>query len=133
MEFIKKAVRVGNSAGVILPRKLLGADIKVTVINRPFNLKKVVFRLLSPFLQDIIGIYVLSKKPLEVLAVSSSTKEKLEHDKLALNIIPLPQLRKDLQSSQILRQNLFQAETIMNKSLLDTLKSESKKKVITRL
>lgn len=133
MEFIKKAVKVGNSAGVILPKKLLGADVKITVISRPFNLKKVVLRLLSPFFQDIIGIYVISKKPLEVLAVSSSTKEKLAHDKLSLNIIPLSQLRKDLQSSQILRQNLFQAETILNKSLLDTLKLEIKKKVRTGL
>lgn len=133
MEFIKKAVRVGNSAGVILPKKLLGSEVKITLISRPFNLKKVIFKLLSSHLQDIIGIYVINKNPLEVLAISSSTKEKIPHDKFSLFIIPLSVVRKDIVNNQVLKEKLNSAEVILNKSLLDTLKFESKGKVRTRL
>lgn len=133
MEFIKKAIKVGNSAGVLLPKKLLGADVKVIVISRPFNLKKVVLKLLSSNLSDIIGIYVTSKKPLEVIAVSSSLKSNLSHEKLSLSIIPLQTLRKDMQSDSNLKDKILNAEIILNKSLLDSLKQEAKTKVRTKL
>ena len=40
MEFLRKAVKVGNSSGVILPKKLLGSEVKVIVVNSPINIKK---------------------------------------------------------------------------------------------
>ena len=133
MEFIKKAIKVGNSAGVLLPKKLLGCEVKITVISRPFNLKRVILKLLSPHLQDIIGIYLTNKNPLEVLAVSSSTREKIQDGKLALSIIPLAQVRKDIKENEKLKDKILSAEIILNKSLLDTLKFEAKAKVRTKL
>ena len=40
MPLLRKAVKVGNSAGVILPKSLLGSEVKITVKNRPLNIKK---------------------------------------------------------------------------------------------
>ena len=40
MEFLRKTVKVGNSSGVILPRKLLGSEVRVIVVKRPVNIKR---------------------------------------------------------------------------------------------
>jgi len=125
MEFIKKTIKVGNSAGVLLPKKLLGSEVKIIVINRPINIKKFVFRFLSEFLQDISGVYITNKKPLEILAISSSTKKIIEEDKIKISIVPLQMIKKDLKTNQILRQKLSQSETILNNSLLIELKKEA--------
>ena len=58
-EFYRRTVKVGNSAGVLLPKSLLGAEVKVSVINMPHNLKKDALRILEPILENIIGIYII--------------------------------------------------------------------------
>ncbi len=121
MEFLRKAVRVGNSSGVILPKKLLGSEVKVIVINKPLNIKKETFKIINNYLPDIQGIYVTKEKPAEVLAISSSIKKVIETDKLKVNIVPLYIIKKDLKKPA-LREKLKKAKVILNKSLLFDLR-----------
>ena len=130
MDIIRVAKKVGNSAGVLLPKKLLGAEVKISVISRPFNIKKEALKALDSFLPEITGVYVLSVKPAEVLAVSSSVKRKLENEKLKVVIIPYPQLKQDLKTNLELQKKLIKSHVIMNKTLLYELLN---KKVRTRL
>lgn len=127
--FIRKAVKIGNSSGVILPKRILGSEVKVIVINRPVNVKKEILKLLENKLVDILGIYIISKKPVEVIAISSAIKEVIEENKIKISLIPL----EDIKTNLILRKKLFQSEIIMNKHLLLELKKHQLKRVITRL
>lgn len=121
MEIIKKAVKVGNSAGVLLPKKLLGAEVKITIINRPIDIKKEALKLISPFLQDIIGIYILNKNPIEILAISSTLKKIINKDKIKISIIPLEIIKKDIRKEP-LKKKLDASEIIFNPLLLKELK-----------
>jgi len=121
MDFIRKAVKLGNSAGVILPKKLLGADVKVIVISRPINIRKVILKILSPYFKDISGIYILNKKPLEVLAITSDIKEIIEEGKVKISLVPLQVIKKDI-SNPLLRQKILNSEVILNKTLLSELR-----------
>ncbi len=123
MELYRKTVKVGNSAGVILPKKLLGSEVKVTVINQPINLKKEVLKLLEEILENIQGVYVINQKPIEVLAVSRDIKKIINEDKFKLSIVPLALVRKDLSK---IKPRLEKAEVILNKELLIKLLGEKK-------
>ncbi len=120
MEFIKKAVKVGNSAGVILPKKLLGSEVKIKVIRLPVNIKEESLKLLKEFLPDIRGVYILNKNPAEVLAISKKIK-KIIKSKIKLSIIPFSIIKRDIENPE-LKQKLMKAETIINYSLLAELK-----------
>ena len=124
MEFIRKAIKLGNSAGVILPKKLLGSEVKVIVLSRPLDIKKEVLKRLDNELADILGIYVINKKPIEVLAVTTNIRRVIE-DNIKISLVPLNTIKKDMKTNLVLRKKLSLAETILNKSLLSDLKNKS--------
>ncbi len=124
MEFLKKAIKVGNSAGVLLPKKLLGSEVKITVINRPINIRKEVIKLLEQYFIDLIGIYILNKKPIEVLAISTNLRKIIMNGKLKISIIPISVIKRDIKTKPKLKAKLIRAESILNKSLLFELKKQ---------
>lgn len=121
MDIIRRAVKVGNSSGVILPKRLLGSQVKISVVNLPLNVKKEVFRHIDFCLKEIQGLYITSKRPVEVLAISTNTKKMITTGKMKINIIPLSQIKKDL-LNESLKKKLVNAEVILNQALLSELK-----------
>ena len=132
MEFIKKTVKVGNSSGVILPRKLLGSEVKVIVVKRPLNLKKEAIKLLGPFFRDLAGIYITQENPVEILAISSALKKIIEdgNSKIKISIVPLSIIKRDLKISSVLKEKLGRAKTILNRSLLAELRRDIRSQLI---
>ncbi|MBI2124470.1 hypothetical protein HYT92_01635 [Candidatus Pacearchaeota archaeon] len=126
MEFLRKTVRVGNSAGVVLPRKLLGSEVKITVVNMPINIKKEVLRLIDDCLENVLGIYITNKKPIEVLVISDDIKKVVEEEKIKVIIVPLSQIKKDMKTNFVLRSKLEKAGAILNKSLLSKIQKEAR-------
>lgn len=124
MEFIRKTVRVGNSSGVILPKRLLGSEVKIIVVNNPINIKKEALKLLDTHLSDILGIYIINKKPAEVLAITTSIREIIGRGNVKVILVPLSIIKKDLKINQQLKQKIITAEPILNKALLSELKKE---------
>jgi hypothetical protein len=121
MEFIKKTIKLGNSAGVLLPKKLLNAEVKITVINKPFDIKKEALKLVSPYIEDLLGIYILNNKPAEILAVSTTIKKAVKSP-IKLVIMPLEIIKKDIKQNLNLRKKILEAKVITNPKLLDELK-----------
>lgn len=124
MDFVRKTRRVGNSAGVLLPKSLLGSEVKVSVIKRPFDIKKETLKALHSYLDDIQGIYIMNENPAEILAISTKTKSILSNEKMKISLVPLKIIKKDIQTKEKLRQKLSEAKIILNRSLIDILKKE---------
>ena len=59
MELVRKIVRVGNSAGVVLPREWLNGTAKVELVRKPLDIKGDILKILEPYLEDISGIYLV--------------------------------------------------------------------------
>lgn len=123
-EFVKKAIRVGNSAGVLLPKSFLGSEVKITVIDKPLNIRKDVMKILENYFENIIGIYIInvSKDLIEVMAISSNLKKMIQSGKYKISIVPLNLIKKDLKISPRLKTKINQAKTILNKALLFELR-----------
>lgn len=126
--FIKKAVKFGNSAGVLLPKRLLGSEIKIIVLNKPLNIRKDVIRILENYFEELKGIYItnISKETVEILAISSSIQKIITSGKYKINIVPLDVVKKDIKINLRVRIKLNQAKTILNKSLLFDLRKDIK-------
>jgi len=118
--FLRKTIKVGNSAGVLLPKYLLGADVRIMVVNPPLNIKRDTSRILEPFLEDIIGIYLLKleKKKAQILAVSTKLSQQIEKGNYRIDIVPLNTLKKSLKQNKSLAEKIKTAKTIINKKLL---------------
>ena len=129
MEFLRKAVKVGNSAGVILPKRLLGSEVRVIVVNMPIDIKKEVIRLIGDYFRDILGIYITNKKPIEALVISDDIKKIIEDEKLKAILVPLAQIKKDIKTNFALRNKLEKVkidDVILNKDLLFKLQKEAR-------
>ena len=124
MEFIRKTVRVGNSAGVILPKRLLGSEVKITVVKRAINIKKEVMKLVDDYLPDLRGIFLTNDNPLEVIAISNTTKQLIGNERIKLSIVPLSIIKRDIKIKQELKNKIMKAKPILNKALLFELKKE---------
>ena len=128
-EFVKKAIKVGNSAGVLLPKDLLGSEVKIIVLNKPLNIKKDALKILENYFENILGIYIIniSKDLIEILAISDNLKEIIQTGKYKISIVPLNMIKKDIKINPRLKVKLNQARTILNKALLFDLKKDTRK------
>ena len=84
-KLIKPIVKVGNSAGVILPKEWLNGQASVKLVSRPISIKKDVLEILSPYLDEVIGAYLVGryardeeteKSDVDVLVVTNKTSKK---------------------------------------------------------
>lgn len=125
--FLRKTKKVGNSCGVILPKYLLGADVRITVVKPPINIKRDITNILEPILEDLIGIYLiaLEKRKAEILAVSTKINKHIEKGDYRIDIVPLNHLKKLLKQKKILAEKLNNAKVIINKKLLVELKENT--------
>ena len=71
MELIKTTVKVGNSAGVLLPKKYLNSQVKI--ILEPLNIEKDVIEILmdEKILDKIMGIYIIGSYAREEQTIES--------------------------------------------------------------
>lgn len=126
--FYRRAIRVGNSSGILLPKSLLGADVRVTLISPPINIKKDSMSILSPILENILGVYLISNEnnKIELLAISININRHMEKGKYAIDVSPLQHLRKSLKEKPEIKLKLAKAKTIINAKLLSEIKKEFK-------
>lgn len=122
--FLRKTRKVGNSCGVLLPKYLLGADVRVLVINQPMNIKKDTINLLENYLEDILGIYLIKieKNKAEILAISTNIKIHFQKGKYLIDIVPLDLIKKSIKEKKETSDKIKNARVILNKKLLFELK-----------
>ena len=124
--FNKKAIRVGNSAGVLLPKSLLGADVRVIVLHPAINIKRDTLRFLESVIEDILGIYLIkeNQNEIEILAISTKVNRHIKKGKYEIDVVPFSIFKKSLKEKSETREKLKQAKVVMNKKLLAELQKE---------
>jgi len=134
MELVKNVSKWGNSAGILLPKEWIGSQVKVVLIDRTSDIKKEIFKILDPYLNDVIGVYLIGSysrgeqerdSDVDVIAISKNTKKEIVSGKYHVSIITLESVEKTLEKNPILIfPRLVEAKPILNKDLLKRLKSE---------
>ncbi len=132
MSLIKKIIKVGNSAGVILPRNWCGGEARIELITKPLDLENDLFKILSPYLPSILGIYLVGSyargeqendSDVDVLVISQDIEKEIIHRKYNISIYPLNKVKQTLESNPLMiYPRLMEARPILNKQLLEELK-----------
>jgi putative transposon-encoded protein len=121
-QFFKKAVKIGNSAGVLLPKSLLGSDVRIIVVNRPLNIKRDITKILEPILEDIQCITLINfdkeKHKAEVLAISNKIDKHIDKTNYVIDIVPLIKLKKSLKLNKEKKQRVLNSKPFFNKNFL---------------
>jgi predicted nucleotidyltransferase len=137
MELIKQIVKVGNSAGVILPKEWLNGKARIELISKPLDIKKEVFDILSIYLKSTLGIYIVGsyarneeteKSDVDVLVITEDVNKRIKKGKYDILLISKEEMEKGLERNILpLLPMIKEAETLINKNLI----SEYKKTKIT--
>ena len=105
MEIIRKAVRVGNSAGVLLPKKWLNATVKVVL--EPLNIEKDVLEIIANegLLKKTFGAYIVGSyarneqnidSDVDILVVTSGVNKKIVRGKYEIIFISKEEVQRQL-------------------------------------
>ena len=139
-ELIKPIVKVGNSAGVLLPREWLNGKAKIELVEKPLNIKKDVLEILDPHLEDIIGIYLVGsyarneqtkESDIDIMAVTNKTSNRIKQGKYDILLITKEDVEKVLKYNVLpILPMLKEAETIINKDYLNSVKDILNKKAL---
>ncbi len=131
-ELIKPVVRVGNSAGVILPREWLDGKARVELVVRPLNIKKDVLEILGPYLDDVIGVYIVGsyarneeteRSDVDILVISKEIKKFIISGKYEIEIIPVKGFIWLLRNyPETIYPKFIDAKVILNRSFLEEIR-----------
>ena len=128
-ELIKPVVRVGNSAGIILPKEWLNGKARVELVEKPLNIKREVLEILYSYLHDVKGVYLVgsyareeqtSRSDVDVLVITSKIRKKIEVGKYYFILIPEEELKNELNKNALpFVPMLKEAKTIINEKLIE--------------
>ena len=133
MELIKRTVKVGNSAGVLLPKKWLNSQVKVILF--PLNIERDVLDILmeEKLLNEILGVYLIGsysrgeqtiESDIDILVITDNLEKRIKKERYDLLLIAKKTLEEQLNSNIMpLLPMIKEAKTIINKSLLDSYKN----------
>lgn len=130
---IKQIVKVGNSAGVVLPKSWYGGRVEVKLIEKPSDIKQDILKILEPYLEDIQGVYLVGSyargeqnkdSDVDIIAISSNVRKKIVSGKYKIEIYPIKNVEETLKKHPIMFYPAFyESKAIINNSLLQKLKN----------
>lgn len=132
-ELIKPVVRLGNSACVLLPKSWVDGKAKVELVEKPLDLKKDLFEILSPYLTEVQGIYIVGsyargeetiESDVDVLVITNTIKKLIKKGKYDITLIPKENVENQLKKNILpLLPMLIEAKSLLNADLLKPYKN----------
>lgn len=135
-ELIKPIVRVGNSAGVILPKNWIDGTAKIKLIQKPLDIEKDILKILGPYLKDIVGIYLIGsyargeqteRSDVDVLVITENKNEKITKGRYNILLISQKKLEDSVKTFALpMIPMIKEAKPIMNKKLIEEYRKKIK-------
>jgi predicted nucleotidyltransferase len=135
METIKKqTIRLGNSAGVLLPREWLNSIVEVKLLKTPITKEAILKDLniyLKDYLENIFGIYLIGSyargdydenSDIDVLVITDKINKSIKKNNYEIILISEDNLLKKLFKNLYLISGIRESEPIINKRLLEKFK-----------
>ncbi len=131
-EIMRKIVKVGNSAGVVLPREWLNGTARVELVRKPLDIKKDVLEILEPYLEDVVGVYLIGsyargeeteKSDVDVLVITNSISKTIEQGKYSIGLVPKSSVERALEkNAMMILPRVKEAKALINKELIEKYK-----------
>jgi len=132
-ELIKPIIRVGNSAGVLLPISWMNGKAKIKLVETPINIEKDILEILSPHLSEIKGIYLTgsyarneqtSDSDVDILVITEKTSKRIENGKYSIILINENSLKEQLNDNILpLLPMIKECKPIINSKLIEQYKN----------
>ena len=129
----KHAVKLGNSAGILLPKDWLGKEVKAGLLGKPIDIKRDILRIIEPFSDEVIGIYITGSyargeqtkdSDIDILIITENKNKLINSGKYHIIATSLEEIKKALNENIItILPMLKEAKAILNKQLLEELKT----------
>ena len=129
MELIKNTIRVGNSAGVLLPKEFLNTQVKIVL--QPLNIEEDILEILlgGGILKNVLGIYLIGsyarkeqtiESDVDVLVITDNINKKIEKGKYEIICISKEEVERQLKENAFpILPMMIEAKPIINKKLLN--------------
>lgn len=132
MELIKNTIRVGNSAGVLLPKEFLNTQVKIVL--QPLNIEKDILDILNEkkLLPKVLGVYLVGsyargeqtiESDVDVLVITENVNNKIKKARYDIILIQEESIKKQLERNILpLLPMLIESKSILNTSLIESYK-----------
>ena len=135
-ELIKPIIKVGNSAGVLVPKSWINGKARIELIQKPLNIKKDCLEILEPYLEEIIGIYIVGsyargeqtdRSDIDILVITENINKEIRESKYCLILISQKKLEDSIQTNALpIIPMIKEAKAIMNSGLINEYKRRVK-------
>jgi len=132
-ELIKPIVKMGNSACVLLPKAWVDGKARVKLIEKPLNIKQDILMILEPYLEEVIGIYLVgsyargeqtNESDVDVIVITNNLKKEIIYGKYHISIYSKNSVEKTLKNNPLMiYPRLIEGVVILNKLILEELKN----------
>ena len=128
MEIIRNTIKLGNSAGVLLPKEWLNSEVKV--ILQPRNIEREVLEILiqEKVLKNILGLYLVGsyarneqtiESDIDILAITDTINKKIKKGKYNLICITKKEIELELEKNALpVLAMIREAISIINEDLI---------------
>ncbi len=127
-ELIKQIVKVGNGAGVILPKDWYGGRAKIELLEKPLDIKKDILEILDSYLNNVLGIYIVGSyargqqkehSDVDVLVITSNINKKINKGKYEIILVSKENIENALKKNVLpILPMLKESRAILNKDLI---------------
>jgi len=132
-EHVTEVRKWGNGGGILLPREWLGKQVRLFLIDRTLEIRKEVLAILEPYLEDIMGVYLVGsyargdqkkESDIDIFVISKESKKSIKSGKYEIEIMPIKHvLALMLHYPPAIYPKFMDAKPILNKGLLDEIKN----------
>jgi len=128
-EQIRRSVsKVGNGAHIFVPKEWIGQEI-ILIKPPKLSLKEEVFKILSPYLKDVLGVYLVGsyargeqteRSDVDVLVITNNIDRRIEKKKYDIFLVSEKILDEKMKKNIFpLLPMMIEAKPIINKELLN--------------
>lgn len=128
-EIVKKTIRVGNSAGVLLPKEWLNTEVKIVL--QPLDIEKDIIDLLrnEKVLGEVQGVYLIGSysrgeqtidSDIDVLVITYNLNNRIKKGRYDILFISREEVENQLKNNILpILPMLREARVILNKNLIE--------------
>jgi len=128
MELIKNTIRVGNSAGVLLPKEFLNTQVKIVL--QPLDIEKDILDILlqKKVLQRVLGVYLIGsyareeqtiESDIDVLVITDNLNDRINKGKYDLMLVSKELIDEKMKKDIFpLLPMMIEAKPIINQGLI---------------